>query len=157
MVEFHLQLVGDVTALHINDSKVKQRVADAELAQVNKVLAALLIKNHVAYVKVTVQGCIAIGQCINETDYAASLLISEKRILQDVLFALVLYAGKQSGWGRSGVEFLAYLCKLLGVLLHPFRVDAECAGVRQLAVNAPELNPYTPVYGTYHFARLGAG
>ena len=97
VVEFLLQLVGDGTALHIYYAQVKQRVADAELAQVNKVLAALLIKNHVANVKVTVQGCVAIGKGIDEKDSGVPLLIGKIRVIQNVLLALVLYAGEQSG------------------------------------------------------------
>ena len=157
VVEFQLQLVGDGTALHIYYSQVKQRVADAELAQVNKVLAALLIKNHVAYVKVTVQGCVAIGKGIDETDYAAPLLIGQVWVLQYVLLALVLYAGEQSGWGCSGVEFLADSGKLCGILLHIFRVDAQRACIGELAVNAFELYAYTIIGGVYHLAGLGAG
>lgn len=157
VVELHFQLIGDGTALHIYNTQVKQRVADAELAQINKVLAALLVKNHVAYVEVTVQGCIAIGQGINETYHAASLLIGEIRIIQDVLFALVLYAGEQSGRRRCGVQFLAYCGKLSGILFHQFGVDAERACVRQLAVNAFELYAYTIIGGVYHLAGLGAG
>ena len=157
VVEFLLQLVGDGTALHIYYAQVKQRVADAELAQVNKVLAALLIKNHVANVKVTVQGCVAIGKGIDEKDSGVPLLIGKIRVIQNVLLALVLYAGEQSGRGCSGVEFLADSGKFCSILLNLFGVDAQSTCVRELAVNTLELYAYTVIGRANNLAGFGAG
>ena len=61
MVEFHLQFFRNETALQIYYSKVKHGAACTELAQVNKVFAATLVKYHVAYVQVAMYGGIGIG------------------------------------------------------------------------------------------------
>ena len=60
MVEFHLQFFRNETALQINYSQVKHGAACAELAQVNEVPPATLVKYHVAYVQVTMYGSIGI-------------------------------------------------------------------------------------------------
>lgn len=88
---------------------------------------------------------------------AVSLFISQERILRDVLPALVLECGEESGRGCGGVEFLAYFRKLPGVLLNPFGVDTQRASVRQLAVNTLELYAYKVIGRTYQLAGLGAG
>ena len=67
MVELHLNFIGDETALQIDYTQVKHGASGAEFTQVNKVLAALLVKNHVAYVQVTVQGGVGIGLGVYET------------------------------------------------------------------------------------------
>lgn len=71
---------------------------------------------------------------------AVSLFISQERILRDVLPALVLECGEESGRGCGGVEFLADVGKFGGILLNLLGVDAQRTSVRQLAVDAPELD-----------------
>ena len=67
MVELHLNFIGDETALQIDYTQVKHGASGAEFTQVNKVLSALLIKNHITYVQVTVQGGVGIGLRVYET------------------------------------------------------------------------------------------
>ncbi len=157
MVKFHLNLIGDETALQIDNTQVKHGAAGAEFTQVYEVLLALLIKNHITDVQITVQGCVDIWLGVYEMQDATSLFISQERILHDVLPALVLECGEESGRGCGGVEFLAYFRKLPGVLLHPFGVDTQRASVRQLAVNTLELYAYKVIGRTYQLAGLGAG
>ena len=157
MVELHLYFIGNETGLQIDNTQVKHGASGAEFTQVYEVLLALLIKNHITYVQVTVQGGVGIGLGVYEMQDATSLLIGKERILRDVLPALVLECGEESGRGCGGVEFLAYFRKLPGVLLHPFGVDTQRASVRQLAVDAPELYAYTVIGRTYQLAGLRAG
>lgn len=67
MVEFHLNFIGDETALQIDNTQVKHVTSSAEFTQVYEVLSALLIKNHITYVQVTVQGGVGIGLRVYET------------------------------------------------------------------------------------------
>ena len=67
MVELHLNFIGDETALQIDYTQVKHGASGAEFTQVNKVLSALLIKNHITYVQVTVQRGVVIGLGVYET------------------------------------------------------------------------------------------
>ena len=67
VVEFHFDLFWNETALQIDYAHVKHGASGAEFTQVNKVLSALLIKNHVAYVQITVQGGVGIGLRVYET------------------------------------------------------------------------------------------
>lgn len=157
MVELHLNFIWNETALQIDNTQVKHGASGAEFTQVNKVLSALLIKNHITYVQVTVQGCVGIGLGVYEMQDATSLLIGKERILHDVLPALVLECGEESGRGCGGVKFLADVGKFGGILFNIFRVDAQCTGVRQLAVNAFELDGYAVIGRTYQLAGFGAG
>lgn len=157
MVKLHLNFIGDETALQIDYTQVKHGASGAEFTQVNKVLSALLIKNHVAYVQVAVQGGVGIGPGVDETYHTISLLIGQERILHDVLPALVLECGEESGRGCGGVEFLADGGKFGGVLLNFFGVDAQRACVREFAVNAFELDGYAVIGRAYQLAGFGAG
>ena len=84
-------------------------------------------------------------------------MIGQERILPDVLTALVLECGEESGRGCGGVQFLADGGKFGGILFNIFRVDAQCTGVRQLAVNAFELDGYAVIGRAYQLAGFGAG
>lgn len=157
MVELHLNFIGDETALQIDYTQVKHGASGAEFTQVYEVLSALLIKNRIAYVQITVQGGVGIGLGVYEMQDATSLFISQERILHDVLPALVLECGEESGRGCGGVEFFAEFSKFCGILLHPFGVDTQRASVRQLAVNAFELDGYAVIGRAYQLAGFGAG
>lgn len=157
VVEFHFHLIGDETALQIDYAHVKEGTAGAELAQVNEVLAAALVKYHVAYVKVAVNGGIGIGQVTYISDYAATLIVGKERIFFYVFSVLVLDGGEQTCRGYGGVQFLAKLGKLYGILLYKLRMVTEGAGVRELAVNALVQDAQTAVGGAYLFSGLGAG
>jgi len=157
MVELHLYFIWNETALQIDNTQVKHGASGAEFTQVYEVLSAFVVKNNITDVQVTVQGGVDIWLGVYEMQNAVSLFISQERILHDVLPALVLECGEESGRGCGGVEFLAYFRKLPGVLLHPFGVDTQRASVRQLAVDAPELDGNAVIGSTYQLAGLGAG
>ena len=111
MVEFHFHFIWNHTGLQVDYTQVKQRAACAELTQVYKVFAACLVKDYVAYVKVTVQRSVGIGQCADKSYQTVSLIIGQVRILFNVLYILVLCFREQSGRGCGGVQFLAVSCR----------------------------------------------
>lgn len=61
MVKLHLNFIGYETALQIDNTQVKHGASGAEFTQVYEVLLALLIKNHITYVQITMQGGVGIG------------------------------------------------------------------------------------------------
>ena len=125
VVEFHFHLIGDETTLQIDYAHVKEMAAGAELTQVYKVLAATLVKYHITYMQVTMNGGIGIGQIADISDYSTALTVSKEWILLYVVGVLLLDGGEQSGWRYGGVQFLAEFGKLDGILLHKFRMVTE--------------------------------
>ena len=83
MVEFHLHFIGNHTGLQVDYAQIKHLAASTELTQVYKVLVACLVKDYVAYVKVTVQRSVGIGQCADKSYQTVSLIIGQVRILLD--------------------------------------------------------------------------
>ena len=74
MVEFHLNFIGYETALQIDNTQVKHGASGAEFTQVYEVLSALLIKNRIAYVQITVQGGVGIGLGVYEIRNGFSMM-----------------------------------------------------------------------------------
>ena len=131
-------------------------VAPAEIAQVNEI-TLIAHKDGVTVLKVSVYGCVLVGDIGYETLKLGFLDGIEERVFPEKPEVSLLYVLELRGIHMGCMQLQAHSGKLTGKLSYLLGLITGCAGIGLLACYASETYAVTAIAGCHVISRLRCG